>query len=92
MFGISWVIKKKIPKVITIAGPVAISNSIELKSPNKTDTIETTIEPIIMERGDLEKTRAMAGGIMSNDVIKSTPTICTDTETASAIRNINSNS
>ena len=38
-----------------------------------------------MERGDFEKTRAIAGGIMSNDVIKSTPTICTHTETARAI-------
>jgi len=37
-------IKKKIPKVITIAGPVAISNWIELKSPNRTDTTETMIE------------------------------------------------
>ena len=34
----------------------------------------------------------MAGGIISNDVIKSTPTIWTDTETARAIKNINSNS
>ena len=75
-----------------MAGPVAISNWIELKSPNRTDTTETTIELNIMETGDLEYTRAMAGGIMSNDVIKSTPTICTDTETASAIKNINSNS
>ena len=75
-----------------MAGPVAKSNVIEVKSPNKTETIDMIIELKIIAIGEFEKTRAIAGGIISKEVINKTPTIWTETDTASAIKNIKSSS
>jgi len=71
---------------------VARSNVIEEYSPNKTEIIDIIIELRIIDTGEFEKTRAIAGGIISREVINKTPTIWTETDTASAIKNIKSSS
>lgn len=63
------------PSVITIVGPVAKSKSIEKYSPIRTEEMETIMDITIIERGEFEKTLAIAGGIIRSDVIRSTPTI-----------------
>ena len=60
---------------MTIVGPVAKSKSIDRQRPTKTEHIDTIIELNIITIGELENTRAIAGGIISKDVISSTPTI-----------------
>ena len=50
------------------------------------------IEEKIIDGGDLEKTLAIAGGIINKEVINNTPTIRTETDTARAIKNIKSSS
>ena len=75
-----------------MAGPVAMSKPIDAYRPIITVITETTIEPKIILKGDLEKTLAIAGGIISKEVISNTPTIRTETVTARAIKNINNNS
>lgn len=50
------------------------------------------IELKIIAIGEFEKTRAIAGGIISKEVINKTPTIWTETDTARAIKNIKSSS
>ena len=60
---------------MTIVGPVAKSKSIDRQRPTKTEHIDTIIELNIITIGEFENTRAIAGGIISKDVISSTPTI-----------------
>jgi hypothetical protein len=50
---------------------------------------EVITENNTISAGLCEKTLAIAGGIMSSEVISNTPTICTDTDTVSAIISIN---
>ena len=51
--------------------------------------MDITMDVTIIARGEFEKTLAIAGGMINSDVIRSTPTIWTETETAKAIKNIN---
>ena len=71
---------------------MARSNVIEEYRPNKTATIDIIIELKIIDIGEFEKIRAIAGGIISREVINNTPTIWTETDTARAIKNIKSSS
>ena len=66
-----------------------ISKSIEKYSPIRTEEMDTIMDVTIIARGEFEKTLAIAGGMINSDVIRSTPTIWTETETAKAIKNIN---
>ena len=54
---------------------MARSNAIEEQSPSKTETIDINIELKIIDIGEFEKIRAIAGGIISREVINNTPTI-----------------
>ena len=60
---------------MTIVGPVAKSKTIDRQRPTRTEHIDTIIELNIIMVGEFEITRAIAGGIISNEVISSTPTI-----------------
>ena len=60
---------------MTIIGPVAKSKSIDRKRPTRTEHIDTITELNIITIGEFENTRAIAGGIISKEVISNTPTI-----------------
>ena len=76
--------KNNISEATIILGPAGISNSKELKSPNKTELIPKSIAIMAICSGLVEKWRADAAGIINNAVSSITPTIFIEMATTNA--------
>jgi hypothetical protein len=75
----------------TIDGPDGVSRCKELNIPIITASTARPDEIIAISSGELANCLAEAAGIISNDVIKSKPTILKDTATTTVIINIINN-
>ena len=73
----------------TIDGPDGVSNASDPASPNPTATTPKIPAYTAIASGDRATCRAVAAGIISNELISKIPTIRMETATTTAIKNIN---